>query len=411
MTNRVIFLADMQSFYASVEKADHPALKDQPVIVSGDPERRSGVVLAACPLAKRYGVQNAWRLWEAQQKCPQAIIIRPRMARYIEVSYKITKILERFTDQVEVFSVDEQFLDVTESQNLFGDPWMIARNIQQTIMHETGVPARIGMASNKVLAKTACDHFAKKNHEGIFHLNASNMKKKMWPLPVDEMFGVGARMVQHLRRMGIRTIGQLANFPLHVLKKRWGVNGHLLWQTANGIDHSPVTSHTYNNTQKAIGHNMTLPRDYTHKEEIEVVLLELSEEVARRARAKHFIGYTVSIGIRGADFTNPTGFHRQTKLSEPSHFGMDIFKAIDDLFCCCWNGFPVRSVQVTLSQLQPENPMQLSFFDDFSRKERLSRAMDHMHAKYGPTAIVRAVSLTEAGQVYKRADKIGGHYK
>ncbi|HET7657571.1 MAG TPA: DNA polymerase IV, partial [Bacillales bacterium] len=116
MTQRIIFLVDMQSFYASVEKADHPELKDYPVIVSGDPERRSGVVLAACPLAKRYGVQNAGRLWEAQQRCPHAVIIRPRMQRYLEVSLQITKILERFTDLVEVFSIDEQFMDLTPVQ-------------------------------------------------------------------------------------------------------------------------------------------------------------------------------------------------------------------------------------------------------------------------------------------------------
>lgn len=410
VANRMIFLADMQSFYASVEKADHPEFNDQPVIVSGDPERRSGVVLAACPLAKRYGVQNAWRLWEAQQKCPQAVIVRPRMERYIEVSYQITEILEEFTDLVEVFSVDEQFLDVTASQRLLGDPLTIARTIQQTILAETGVPARVGIAPNKVLAKMACDHFAKKNHDGIFRLDISNMKERMWPLPVGAMFGVGNRMERHFRRMGIRSIGHLANFPLHVLKRRWGVNGHLLWLTANGIDHSPVTPKTYD-SQKAVGHHMTLPRDYTRREEIKVALLELSEEVARRVRTKHYVGHTVSVGVRGANLDQPTGFHRQTKLPEPTHFAMDIFKAVESLFYRHWDGLPVRSVGVNLSQLQPENPIQLSFFDDFSKKEHLSRAMDRMHAKYGPTAIVRAASLTAAGQAFERADKIGGHYK
>lgn len=410
MANRVIFLVDMQSFYASVEKADHPEFKDLPLIVSGDPERRSGVVLAACPLAKKYGVQNAWRLWEAQQKCPQAVIVRPRMQHYIEVSYQITKILERFTDLVEVYSVDEQFLDVTASQRLLGDPCTIARRIQQTIMEETGIPARVGIARNKVLAKMACDNFAKKNRDGIFRLDASNMKENLWPLPVGAMHGVGSRMEKHFRRMGIQRIGQLANFPLRVLKKRWGVNGHLLWLTANGIDHSPVTPKTYD-TQKAVGHHMTLPRDYTREEEIKVVLLELSEEVARRARAKHYVGHTISVGIRGENFDEPSGFHRQIKLTGPTHFGMDIFKASEGLFCRNWDGLPVRSVGVTLSQLQAENPLQLSFFDEFSKKERLSQAMDNMQAKYGPTAIVRAVSLTKAGQAFERADKIGGHYK
>lgn len=119
--NKQILLVDMQSFYASIEKSDNPQLKRKPVIVSGDPERRSGVVLAACPLAKQYGVKNAERLWEAQQKCPEATVVRPRMQRYLEVSCQITDLLERFTDLVEPYSIDEQFLDVTASQTLFGN--------------------------------------------------------------------------------------------------------------------------------------------------------------------------------------------------------------------------------------------------------------------------------------------------
>ena len=126
-----ILLVDMQSFYASVEKAEAPHLKSRPVIVSGDPERRSGVVLAACPLAKRYGVKNAERLWEAQAKCPDAVIVRPRMQQYIDVSVMITELFERYTDLVEPYSIDEQFLDVTGSRRLFGDPFTIAERIQQ----------------------------------------------------------------------------------------------------------------------------------------------------------------------------------------------------------------------------------------------------------------------------------------
>ncbi|HET7627298.1 MAG TPA: DNA polymerase IV [Bacillales bacterium] len=411
MAERIIFLVDMQSFYASVEKADRPELKDRPVIVSGDPERRSGVVLAACPLAKKFGVQNAWRLWEAQQKCPQAVIVRPRMQRYLEVSYKITTILERFTDLVEVYSVDEQFMDLTPCRKRFTDAWTVAREVQKAIMEDTGVPARVGIGPNKVLAKIACDNFAKKNHpDGRAELNAGNMKQKMWPLPVGAMFGVGSRMERHLRRMGVRTIGHLAQFPLSVLKKRWGINGELLWLIANGIDPSPVRPKTHE-TQKAVGHHMTLPRDYETAKEIRVVLLELCEEVARRVRAKRCVGRTISVGVRGADFDRPTGFHRQAKLPGPTQFGSDLYAAACRLFERHWDRQPIRSVGVALSQLEPALPHQESFFDDFARKQRLSEAMDALCAKYGPTAVMRAVSVTEAGQARERAQKIGGHYK
>ncbi|WEG14370.1 DNA polymerase IV [Pullulanibacillus sp. KACC 23026] len=410
MQERIVFLIDMQSFYASVEKADHPEIRDRPVIVSGDPERRSGIILAACPLAKKYGVKTAEALWQAQAKCPQAVIVRPRMQRYIEMSLEITKIFERFTDLVEPYSIDEQFLDVTGSQKLFGPPREIAHKIQNAILKETHVYSRVGIGPNKILAKMACDNFAKKNATGIFQLDQTNLKETLWRLPIHKMFGVGSRMTEHLRRMGIRTIGHLAEFPLERLKKRWGINGEVLWLTANGIDHSRVTVQTHD-TQKAIGHHMTLPRDYKTLEEIHVVLLELSEEVARRCRAKNYQGYTLSVGVRGIDFDHPTGFYRQMKLPFPTNFGTDIYKPALDLFKRHWDGLPVRSLGVTLSDLQPADQYQLRLFDSPIKKEKLGKAMDIINAKYGSATLVRAASLLAAGQAFERSKKIGGHYK
>lgn len=407
---KVIFLVDMQTFYASVEKADNSKFQDKPLIVSGDPERRSGIILAACPLAKEYGVKTAEPLWQAKIKCPEAIIVRPRMQRYIEVSYQITQILEQFTDLVEAFSIDEQFLDVTGSQRLFGNPLEIAQKLQIVIQEGTGVYSRIGIGPNKILAKIACDALAKKNREGIFQLDHTNMKEQMWPLPINKMFGIGNRMEHHLGRMGIQRIGQLAQFPVHILKKRWGINGEVLWQIANGIDYSPVTLNTHVH-QKAIGHQTTLPRDYGTLDEIKVILLELSEEVAQRVRAKNYRGNTVSVGVRGADFENPTGFHRQVKLTTPTNFGMDIFKAAFKLFCAHWDKLPIRSAGITLSQLQSADSYQLSLFDFSMRREELNQAMDVIRSKYGQTAIVRASSLTKSGQAFARSEKIGGHYK
>lgn len=180
---RVIYLVDMQSFYVSVEKAEKPHLKDQPVVVAGDPERRSGIILSACPLAKKWGVRTAEALWEAEQKCPNLVVIRPRMQTYIDVSYRITTILESFTDLIEPYSIDEQFLDMTHSLHLFGTAEETACLVQRKILEQTGIYARVGIGPNKVLAKIACDQFAKKNHKGIFRLNEQNMRKIMWPLP------------------------------------------------------------------------------------------------------------------------------------------------------------------------------------------------------------------------------------
>ncbi len=407
----IIFMVDMQSFYASVEKAKRPELHDKPVVVAGDPKRRSGVVLAACPIAKKQGVANAERLWEAQQKCPEAIILKPHMQEYINVSLQITEILERYTDLVEPFSIDEQFMDVTGSQKLFGTPFEMARKIQKQIWKETKVYARVGIGENKILAKMACDNFAKKNKNGIFWLRKEELAETLWLLPIEKMFGIGSRMASHLRNMGIRTIGQFATTPLERFKKRWGINGHVLWMTSHGIDYSPVTTRSHDR-QKAIGHGMTLPRDYADYHEISIVLRELCEEVCRRARKSGVMGSTVSVSVGGANYMIRTGFHRQTTLYEPTNITKEVYIAADSLFSMFWDGLPIRRLAVNLSNLCSDQEIQLSLFDqDKEKKIELGYVMDSLRDRFGSTAIIYASSFTKAGQALDRAKKIGGHYK
>lgn len=409
MKEKVIFLVDMQSFYASVEKVKNKTYADKPLVVAGDPERRSGIILAACPLAKKYGIKTAEPLWQALEKCPQLVVVKPHMQDYIDVSIKISEIMEQFTDMIEPFSIDEQFMDVTGSQRLFGNEFEIATKVQKKILEVTGIYSRVGMGKNKILAKMACDNFSKKNANGIFKLNESTMDE-LWKLPIGEMFGVGRKMEKHLKGMGIFTIGQLSRFPLETLKKRFGVNGEVLWQSANGIDYSPVKPSTHNG-QKAIGHHMTLPRDYSDIGEIKTVLLELCTEVARRCRVKGYMGLTVSCGIRGADFNNPTGFHRQQTLTIPTNYDMDIFNAAYNLFMKFWDREPIRSLGVSMGNLQTSDNYQIDLFDNYLDREKLNSALDAIWDKYGRTAIYRASSLTKAGQARERARKIGGHYK
>ena len=179
------------------------------------------------------------------------------MQRYIDVSVMITELFERYTDLVEPYSIDEQFLDVTGSRRLFGDPFTIAESIQQAILREFGIYARVGIGPNKALAKMACDHFAK-NASGIYRLDMSNIREDLWPLPVGKLFGIGKRMEHHLRRMGISTIGGLAGHPAELLKNAGAL-------TANCFSGQPAASILSGHRQhaqpaKAIGHNMTLPR-------------------------------------------------------------------------------------------------------------------------------------------------------
>lgn len=409
MRDNVIFLADIQSFYASVEKAHHPEYQDKPLVVAGDPERRSGIILAACPLAKKFGVKATEPLWQAQNKCPHLVIVKPRMQLYIDTSFKITQIMEEFTDLIEPYSIDEQFMDVTGSLRLFGNEYVIAQKLQQRIYAETKLYARIGIGKNKILAKMACDNFSKNNKNGIFKLDDASISE-LWKLPIRKMFGIGGKMEKNLQGMGIFTIGQLAHSPVHLLKQRWGINGEVLWQTANGIDYSPVAVKTHDQ-QKVIGHHMTLPRDYSDLEEIRTVLLELCTEVARRCRLKGYMGKTISLSVRGADFSNPAHFHRQASIPIPTNFDLDIFRPAHQLLLKHWDRQPIRSLGLALSSLQTSDCYQIDLFDDYLLRERLNHALDTIWDKYGRTAIHRASSLTKAGQASERAKKIGGHYK
>lgn len=406
--DRTIFLVDMQAFYASVEKVNQPRLQNKPVIVAGDPKQRSGIVLAACPIAKTFGVKTAEPLWQAKAKCPELEVVQPHMSLYLKISYQITKILEQYSDLVEVYSVDEQFIDVTHTIHLFETKEQMAKQIHDEILDSIGVESRVGIGPNKVLAKMACDNFAKKSKAGIAELNLANLEKLLWPLPIDALFGVGSRMKEHLTNMGLHTIGNLAQHPVKWLRRRWGINGEVLWRLANGIDQSPVVPRTHQ-TQKAIGHHMTLPRDYYTRAEIYVVIKELSEEVARRMRKQNYLGLTVSIQVKSNNFQERQGFNRQLTLTDPTQLGQVIDRAARRLFDQHWTGYPVRALGIALSQLIPKTERQLSLFDDPTDEEHLAMIIDQMKEKYGLTAIMTASSLLEAGQARVRALKIGGH--
>jgi len=407
-STKVIFLVDMQSFYASVEIASDSKLIDKPVVVSGDPDKRHGITLAANPEAKAAGVKTAMPVWEVKNVCPNAQFVKPHMQKYIDTSIQITHILSQFTDKVEPYSIDEQFLDVTASQSLFGPPRQMAKMIQERIWKEIGVWARVGIGENKIQAKMACDNFAKKNKEGIFELNPQNYREVTAPLAINQLFGVGSRMKRNFERIGIYTIGDLANRSVEEMKRRWGIMGHVLWLSAQGIDHSPVESHSTEG-QKGIGNSITLPRDYYIQEEIELVLLEITEEVCRRARAMNQKGRTVHVSVRGASFDTPTGFHRQMTIAEPANDTMEVYQAVLQLFHRFWDRNSVRSIGVHMNQLEDDREVQLSLFEDSLKKLQIGKVMDDIRKRYGKTAIFRASSLLSAGLLFDRATKIGGH--
>lgn len=416
--DRAILLADCQSFYASVEKAARPELSGRPIAV-GDPARKSGIILAACPVAKERGVTTAERVGQAQAKCPDLVVIRPRMQTYIATSLLITEILESFTDQVEPYSIDEQFLDVTGSKGCWGTPEEIARLIQTRVQGEIGVRTRVGIGPTKILAKMACDNFAKKQPEGIFRLDERNIASDLWQLPIHCMFMVASRMTRHFMRMGLCKIGDIAQMELGAFKasmrarmgRQSDIQAEYYWQTARGIDPSPVVA-GIRHKLKSVGHGKALRAHLYRKiEDIEVVLLELVIEVCRRSRRHGVMGRTVSIGVAETDGERSSGFGRQMTLPRPTSLTHEVAAAALQLFRKHWSGNPVGRISVTLGDLSDDSVMQLTLFDDRIALYSLEKAADEIKDRYGSDAIMRASSLLSAGVARERAEQIGGHYR
>jgi len=402
-------LADMESFYASVEIARNPSLRGKPVVVCGDPERRHGIVLAASREAKAFGIKTGMAAGECSRICPGAVFIKPRMQDYLDASLEITRILQRFSDRVSPYSIDEQFLDVTGCEKLFGSPEEMALRMIREIWQQTNLKSRIGIGENPLQAKMACDNFAKKNERGVFRLSLASYPRFAWPLPIRCLFGVGSRMERNFFNIGITRIGHLAALDKEDLKRRWGVNGELLWQNARGIDYSAIEHFSGDEDRKGVGNMVTLPRDYRSREEIQTVLLEITEEVCCRARAMGKAGWVASVYCRGADFDCPTGFSRQLKMPEPTAVTSDVYPFVQKLFYRHWDFRPVRTLGVSLSGLVKFEDYQLSLTENREKKMALSRAMDAVKDRYGAASLFRLSSLDSGGLIFDRAKKIGGH--
>lgn len=412
-----VMLIDGQSFYASVEKAAHPEYRDKPVAV-GDPERKSGIILAACPIAKGRGVTTAERVGEAIAKCPDLIVIRPRMQTYITISLLITEIYESFTDLVEPYSIDEQFLDVTGSLYR-GEAETLAHEIQTKVLLSTGVWSRVGVGSSKILAKMATDNFAKKRPDGIFKLGGANIETDLWPLPIQQMFMVGSKMTFHFRRMGIQTIGDIARMELGEFKRKMrremgkqsDIQAEYYWQSARGIDPSPVVS-SVRGALKSVSHGKALRAHlYRKLADIEVVILELVIEVCRRARRLGTQGRTVSVGAVETDGERTSSFGRQTTLPHATSLTHEVAAAAHKLFVEHWRGMPISRLFISLTQLSADDMYQLTLFEDRAMAYNLERATDSIKDRFGDAAIMRASSLLQSGVARERAAQIGGHYR
>ncbi|MDQ0231878.1 Y-family DNA polymerase [Metabacillus malikii] len=408
---RKILCIDMKSFYASCAAV---LLGLDPLtcylVVVGDTERQGSIVLAASPkMKKEFGIKTGARLFEVPND-PRIQIVNPKMGTYIRMSTEITKLFHRYVpkEAIHTYSVDESFIEVDGVEHIWGNAQTIAAKIRDDMEREFQLPSAIGIGPNMLLAKVCLDTDAKKT--GVAEWTYDDVKEKLWKIePLSKMWGIGSRVEKTLNRMGIFNIGQLANYPLALLEKKFGIMGNQLYYHAWGVDLSEVGAPIMQG-QISFGKSQILLRDYPDPEEVKHVILEICEEVARRARQHKKVGRTVSLTIGYSRDEFGGGFHRSRTMEQPTNITMDIYETCLQLFNKFYANKTVRQIAVSLSNIEDDCEMQLDLFRPNRTKQRtLGYVMDSIRGKYGSDAILRAVSYTPAGTAKHRAKLVGGH--
>lgn len=391
---RTILHSDCNNFYASVESALNPKLKDKAIAVSGNVEERHGIILAKNELAKKYGVKTGEAIWQAKKKCPELITLPPNFELYMEVSKRIKEIYYQYTDRVESFGLDEAWLDVTGSKLLYGDGFQIAETLRERIKKEVGITISVGVSFNKIFAKLGSDL---KKPDATTVITKENFKKVVWPLPANYLLYVGRATNAKLKSIGIYTIGSIANCPIEILRTNFYKWGDMLYSFANGYDLSPVAPFDYHSDVKSIGNSTTSMRDLCNNEDIKIIMHILVDSVCRRMREKHFKAKTVTINVRDKNLLT---FTRQLTLPRATNVTTEIFDKAMGLFYKNYNWESViRSIGVSLSDFSADTlSEQISLFQNEQthiRQESLDTALDSLKEKYGHCAVLPAILLKD----------------
>jgi len=391
---RNILHVDCNCFYAAVEVQRRPELRGKPVAVCGDQEARHGIVLTATYPAKRRGVKVGMAIWQAHQVCPDLVVLPPDMSEYIRFSRMAREIYEDYTDQVESFGLDENWLDVTDSTGLFGSSVAIATEISNRIKFELGITVSIGVANNKITAKLGSDY---EKPDAITRIEQDNYREIVYPLPVEDLLYVGPATSRKLRAIGISTIGALAEAPEEILIHRLGKMGAVLSMFARGHDASPVQQTDFISTIKSVGNSATTPRDLVCDDDVKLMLLLLSESVAARMRELASKCTVVEVSVRDTELVS---FCRQRKLLAPTCASTEIAQVAFELFQANYHWLkPIRSIGVRGSGLVPADAcVQLSLYTDDVRRQKLERldlAVDAIRHRYGYMSLQRALIFSD----------------
>ena len=401
--DRCILHVDVNNAFLSwtavdmLKNGENIDIREIPAVIGGDEERRSGIVLAKSNIAKKFGIVTGEPIYFAKKKCSSIEVFPCNFKVFNYYSNELYKILLTYTDQIERFSIDECFLDMTKYL-LNKSPLDIAKEINKRVKEELGFTVNIGIAPNKLLAKMASDF---EKPDKIHTLYKEEIESKMWPLPVKELFMLGNKTVPKLYNLGIKTIGDIAKTDLNFLMKKFGKHGKMMWEYANGIDNSEVI--TKQELPKSIGNSVTLPHDLNNVEDIYEVIAALADQVTFRLRKYDLVAGSVNIQLRTKDFED---FSHQKKLSFSTSSTKEILKISKDILYEMYNNKYIRLVGLSVSNLESKEESQLSLFETDIKQDKIDKTLDEIKNKYGYSSISRASKLKVEDYVRGKENKI-----
>ncbi len=374
MEERIILHIDMDAFFIAVEERDAPSLRGKPAAVCGSLSR--SVVTSANYEARPFGIRAGMPIQEAKRKCPSLILVEGDHSKYTETSARIFSILKDYTPLVEVASIDEAYLDVTQSQLLFKSALRIAQLIKGRILEKERLTCSIGVAPNKLLAKLGS---RLQKPDGLVIIEKEKVEEILKDLPVSSLHGIGPKLEEALKSIGISSCGQLGKVHVSFLKKRFGVIGERLHEMGLGLDDSPVVPFDEEEDAKSISHSVTLEEDTLNSNLLRKVLLQLSERVSRRMRKDSFYGRRVVLTVRYSDFYT---FSKQRTISKWVDSGNEIYHQALEIFESFPHPKPIRLLGVGVSLLKKEW-CQLDLFEKKDKKEKMLKAMDCVNERFG----------------------------
>ncbi len=401
MEKRIIFHIDVNNAFLSwtaillLQEGYKIDIRNIPAVIGGDEKRRSGIVLAKSMVAKKYGIVTAETLYSARNKCKNLKVYPPNYYWYYEKSHEFHEYLKQFTPNTLKYSVDEAFLDFTGTKYIYSDYIKLAHHIKDEIKEKFGFTVNVGIANNMLCAKMASD-FQKPDR--VHTLFDEEVKKKMWPLPIEDLFMVGRSTSKRLRELGINTIGELAQKDINFLTKYFKNQAEFLKNSANGIDDTKVEPHK--SKSESISVTETMPKDLQDINELKEILFRQTSEVSRQLRDKNKFCNVVAVIFKNHQFES---YSRQTKLDNPTDNTEIIYDKVVEILENSWKNDPIRLIGVRLADLCSDRKTQISLFDNNTIEEddknsSFQKKIDEINKKFGSNSVVPASIINKIGK-------------